>query len=59
MLRDGAPPAEVAELVMEVAQPGDRQAIGILRQAAAETAHVSPTIASQLSRRALDLTAPG
>jgi DNA-binding CsgD family transcriptional regulator/tetratricopeptide (TPR) repeat protein len=59
LLRDGTPPVEIAKLVMEVAQPGDRQAIGILRQAAAETAHVSPTIASQLSRRALDLLPPG
>ena len=59
LLRDGTPPVEVAELVMEVAQPGDRRAIGILRQAAAETAHVSPTIASQLSRRALDLLPRG
>ena len=59
LLRDGTPPVEIAELVMEVAQPGDRRAIGILRQAAAETAHVSPTIASQLSRRALDLLPRG
>lgn len=59
MLRHGAPPADVAELVMDVALPGDSTAIGILRQAAAATGQVSPTVASQLSRRALDLTPPG
>jgi DNA-binding NarL/FixJ family response regulator len=59
MQRHGAPPADVAELVMEVAQPGDSAAIGILRQAAAATGQVSPIVASQLSRRALDLTPSG
>jgi DNA-binding CsgD family transcriptional regulator len=59
MLRHGAPPADVAELVMDVAQPGDTRAIAILRQAAAATGQVSPTVASLLSRRALDLTPPG
>ena len=56
MLRHGAPPTEVAELALDVAQPGDTQAISILRRAAAETGMVCPTVASQLSRRALDLT---
>lgn len=56
MLRHGAAPADVAELVMDVAQPGDREAVGLLRRAAAEVGRVSPTIAAQLSRRALDLT---
>jgi len=37
MLRHGAPPSEVAELVMDVAKPGDTEAIAILRRAAAET----------------------
>lgn len=55
MLRHGAPPTEVAELVMDVARLGDTQAISILRRAAAETGMVCPTVASQLSRRALDL----
>ena len=59
MLRHGAPPSDIAELVMEVAQPGDAEAIAILRRAAAETGRVSPTVASQLSRRALDLAPPG
>ena len=59
MLRHGAPPSEVAELVMVVAKPGDTEAIAILRRAAAETGRVSPMVASQLSRRALDLTPPG
>ncbi|HWN62631.1 MAG TPA: LuxR C-terminal-related transcriptional regulator, partial [Streptosporangiaceae bacterium] len=58
-LAHGAPPSEVAELVMEVAQPGDRTGIGLLRQAAAEIGRVSPTVASVLSRRALDLMPPG
>ena len=55
----GAPPSEVAELVMDVARAGDREAITILRRAAAETGPVSPAVASLLSRRALDLTAAG
>jgi DNA-binding NarL/FixJ family response regulator len=59
MLSQGAPPSEVAELVMEVAKPGDGAAIAILRQAAAATGRVSSTMASQLSRRALDLTPAG
>ena len=59
MLRYGAPPSDVAELVMDVARPGDTEAIAILRRAAVETARVSPAVASVLSRRALDLTPPG
>jgi len=59
MLRHGTPPSDVAELVMDVAQPGDTDAIAILRRAAAQTGRVSPTVASALSRRALDLTPPG
>jgi DNA-binding CsgD family transcriptional regulator len=59
MLAHGAPPSEVAELVMEVAQPGDQRGIALLHQAAAEIGRVSPTVASVLSRRALELTPPG
>jgi len=59
MLRHGAPPSDVAELVMEVAQPGDAEAVSILRRAAAETGRVSPAVASTLSYRALELTMPG
>ena len=59
MLQHGAPPSDVAELVMDVAKPGDRAAIAILRRAAAETGRVSPAVAALLSRRALDLTTPG
>jgi DNA-binding CsgD family transcriptional regulator len=59
MVRYGAPPADVAELVMEAARPGDRDAIKLLRQAAAETGRVSPAVASLLSGRALALTASG
>jgi DNA-binding CsgD family transcriptional regulator len=58
MLRHGAPPADVAELVVKVAEPGDTTAITILRKAAAETGRVCSTVASQLSRRALELTPP-
>jgi DNA-binding CsgD family transcriptional regulator len=59
MVRYGAPPADVAELVMEAARPGDRDAIRLLRQAAADTGRVSPAVASLLSGRALALTTPG
>ncbi len=59
MLEYGAPPSDVAELVMEVARPGDAKAITILRRAAEEIGRVSPMVAGLLSRRALDLTPPG
>jgi hypothetical protein len=59
MLRHGAPPSDVAELVMAVAQPGDTAAVAILRKAAAQTGRVSSPVAGQLSRRALDLMPPG
>ena len=59
MLQYGAPPSDVAELVMDVAKPGDGAAIAILRRAAAETGRVSPAVAGLLSRRALDLTTRG
>ena len=55
MLKHGAPPADVARLVMEVAQPGDLDAVAVLRRAAAEIAPVSPAVAAPLSRRALEL----
>jgi DNA-binding NarL/FixJ family response regulator len=59
LLRHGAPPSDVAELVMDVAQPGDAGAVTILRRAAAQTGQVCPMVASALSRRALDLTPAG
>jgi DNA-binding NarL/FixJ family response regulator len=59
MLLHGAPPSEMAELVLDVAQPGDAGAVTILRRAATEAGRVCCTVASQLSRRALDLTLPG
>jgi DNA-binding CsgD family transcriptional regulator len=59
MLAEGAPPSDVAEIVMEVARPGETEAITVLRRAAAEIGRVSPAIASQLSRRALELSPPG
>lgn len=59
MLAGGGPPSDLAELVMDVARPGDTRAITVLRRAAAETGRVSPAVASQLSRRALELTLTG
>lgn len=59
MLEHGAPAADVALLVMDIAEPGDRAAIELLRQAAAEIGRLSPSVAAPLSRRALDLTPPG
>jgi hypothetical protein len=52
MLAHGAPPSEVAELVMEVAQMGDQRGIALLRQAAAEIGRVSPTARSTSCRQA-------
>jgi len=59
MLRHGAPPSDVAELVLDVARPGDSEAVTILRRAAAQTGQVCPMVASALSLRALDLTSAG
>ena len=59
MLRHGALPSDVAELVMDVARPGDAEAVTILRRAAAQTGQVCPMVASALSLRALDLTSAG
>jgi DNA-binding CsgD family transcriptional regulator len=56
MLSRGAHASDVAPLVMETAEPGDRVAIEMLRQAAAEIGRTFPLAAARLSRRALELT---
>ncbi|MFD8565507.1 AAA family ATPase [Streptomyces sp. NPDC059639] len=58
-LRHGVPEVEVAALVAESAEPGDRWAIGVLRRAAAELASSEPSMAAEISRGALDLTHEG
>ncbi len=59
MLRQGSSAADVAQLVMDVAEPGDVASAGLLRRAAAQIGQVSPAVAVPLSRRALDLTGRG
>jgi DNA-binding CsgD family transcriptional regulator len=59
MLARGAPDVEVAVLLLEVAEPGDRTAIATLRRAAAELAPTDASMAARLGARALELTAPG
>jgi DNA-binding CsgD family transcriptional regulator len=59
MIEHGAPPSDVAALVMKVAQPGERSPIELLRRAAGEVGRVSPSVAAPLSRRALELTPSG
>ncbi|WP_165552914.1 helix-turn-helix transcriptional regulator [Kribbella speibonae] len=59
LLGHGASPADVAELVLKTATPGDTEATAILRRAAIETGKVSPAVAGRLSGRALELTPPG
>lgn len=59
MLRHGSSAADVAQLVMDVAEPGDVASAGLLRRAAAQIGQVSPAVAVPLSRRALDLTRRG
>jgi len=56
LLEHGAPPADAATLVMEVARPGDQEAIDLLHRATLEIGRVSPSVAAQLSRRLLELT---
>ena len=55
MLQHGASAADVAQLVMDVAEPGDVASAGLLRRAAAQIGQVSPAVAVPLSRRALEL----
>ena len=55
MLRMGATPAEVATQLARSAEPGDREAIGALRQAAHSVGHSDASVAAELSKRALDL----
>ena len=59
MLQHGASAADVAQLVMDVAEPGDVASAGLLRRAAAQIGQVSPAVAAPLSRRALDLMPRG
>ncbi len=59
MLRHGASAADVAQLVMDVAVPGDMTSVGLLRRAAAELGRISPAVALPLARRALDLIPHG
>jgi DNA-binding CsgD family transcriptional regulator len=57
MLRMGAAPAEVATQLARSAEPGDREAISALRQAAQSVGHSDASAAADLSRRALELLA--
>ena len=55
MLGMGAAPAEVATQLARSAEPGDREAIGALRQAAQSVGHSDASAAADLSKRALEL----
>jgi DNA-binding CsgD family transcriptional regulator len=57
MLGMGAAPAEVATQLARSAEPGDRQAINALRQAAQSLGHGDAGAAADLSKRALELLA--
>jgi DNA-binding CsgD family transcriptional regulator len=57
MLGMGAAPAEVATQLARSAEPGDREAIGALRQAAQSVGHSDASAAADLSKRALELSA--
>ena len=58
MLDMGAAPAEVATQLARSAEPGDKEAIDALRQAAQSLAYSDPSAASDLSKRALELLSP-
>jgi DNA-binding CsgD family transcriptional regulator len=58
MLSLGAAPAEVATQLARSAEPGDREAIDALRQAAQSVGHSDASAAADLSRRALELLPP-
>jgi DNA-binding CsgD family transcriptional regulator len=55
MLGMGAAPAEVATQLARSAEPGDREAIDALRQAAQSIGHSDASAAADLSKRALEL----
>jgi DNA-binding CsgD family transcriptional regulator len=55
MLGMGAAPAEVATQLARSAEPGDRDAIGALRQAAQSVGRSDASAAADLSKRALEL----
>ena len=55
MLDMGAAPAEVATQLARSAEPGDREAIDPLRQAAQSVGHSDASAAADLSTRALEL----
>ena len=55
MLGMGAAPAEVATQLARSAEPGDREAISALRQAAQSVGHSDASAAAELSKRALEL----
>src|ERR1700758_5012438 len=55
MLSMGAAPAEVATQLARSAEPGDREAISALRQAAQSVSHSDASAAADLSQRALEL----
>ena len=55
MLNMGAAPAEVATQLARSAEPGDREAISALRQAAQSVSHSDASAAADLSKRALEL----
>ena len=57
MLSMGAAPAEVATQLARSAEPGDREAISALRQAAQSVGHGDASAAAELSKRALELLA--
>ncbi len=57
MLGMGAAPAEVATQLARSADPGDREAIDALRQAAQSVGHADASAAADLSKRALELLA--
>ena len=57
MLGMGATPAEVATQLARSAEPGDREAIDALRQAAQSVGHGDASAAADLSKRALELLA--
>jgi DNA-binding CsgD family transcriptional regulator len=55
MLKMGADPAEVATQLARSAEPGDKEAIGALRQAAQSVGRSDASAAADLSKRALEL----
>jgi DNA-binding CsgD family transcriptional regulator/tetratricopeptide (TPR) repeat protein len=58
LMTAGAPPLQVANLLVDGAEPGDREAVGVLLRAVSELGRHDPGTAADLGLRALEIASP-